>query len=43
MVEIKWYAYVFHLSDDVKITGGSVHTIKGKAEILIVASKEIGL
>jgi hypothetical protein len=27
--------------DDVNIMGGSVHTLKGNAEILIVASKEI--
>ena len=30
-------------ADDVKILGGSVHTIKENAEALIVASKEIGL
>ena len=30
-------------ADDVNILGGSVHTIKEKAEALIVASKEIGL
>jgi hypothetical protein len=30
-------------TDDVKIFGGSVHTIKEKAEVLLVASKEIGL
>ena len=28
---------------DVNILGGSVHTVKGNAEALIVASKEIGL
>jgi len=30
-------------ADDVNILGGSVHTIKEKAEALLVASKEIGL
>jgi len=30
-------------ADDVNILGRSVHTIKEKAEALIVASKEIGL
>ena len=30
-------------ADDVNILGGSIHTIKEKAEALIVASKEIGL
>ena len=30
-------------ADDVNILGGSVHTIKSKAEALVVASKEIGL
>ena len=30
-------------ADDVNILGGSVHTIKEKAEALVVASKEIGL
>ena len=30
-------------ADDVNICGGSVHTVKGNAEPLIVASKEIGL
>jgi len=29
--------------DDVNTLGGSVHTVKEKAEALIVASKEIGL
>jgi len=29
--------------DDVNILGGSVHTVKGNAEALVVASKEIGL
>ena len=29
--------------DDVNIFGGSIHTIKEKAEVLVVASKEIGL
>ena len=28
---------------DVNILGGSVHTIKKKAEVLVVASKETGL
>jgi len=30
-------------ADDVNILGGSVHTVKGKAEALMVARKEIGL
>ena len=30
-------------ADDVYILGGSIHTIKGNAEALTVASKEIGL
>jgi len=30
-------------ADDVNILGGSVHTIEGKTESLVVASKEIGL
>ena len=30
-------------ADDVNIVGGSVHTVKGKAEALVVASEEIGL
>jgi len=30
-------------ADDVNILGGSVHTVKEKAEALIVASKETGL
>ena len=30
-------------ADDVNILGGSVHTIKKKAEALVVSSKEIGL
>jgi hypothetical protein len=30
-------------ADDVNILGGSVHTIKGNAEVLIVASKETGI
>ena len=30
-------------ADDVNILGGSVHTVKEKAEALIVASKEFGL
>jgi hypothetical protein len=29
--------------DDVNILGGTVHTVKGTAEALVVASKEIGL
>ena len=30
-------------ADDVNMSGGSVHTIKGNAEALVVASKETGL
>ena len=30
-------------ADDVNILGGSVHTLKEKAEALVVASKETGL
>ena len=30
-------------ADDVNILGGSIHTVKGNAEALIVANKEIGL
>jgi hypothetical protein len=30
-------------ADDVKVLGGMVHSIKEKAELLVVASKEIGL
>jgi len=30
-------------ADDVNILGGSIHTVKGNAEALVVASKEIGL
>ena len=30
-------------ADDINILGGSVHTIKEKAEVLVVTSKEIGL
>jgi len=30
-------------ADDGKTFGGSVHTIKGNADVLIVSSKEIGL
>ena len=30
-------------ADDVNILGGSVHTVKGNAEALVVAAKEIGL
>jgi len=29
--------------DDVNILGGNVHTVKENAEVLVVASKEIGL
>jgi hypothetical protein len=29
--------------DDVNILGGSVHTVREKAESLVVATKEIGL
>jgi len=29
--------------DDVNILGGSLHTVKGNAEALMVASKKIGL
>jgi len=28
-------------ADDVNILGGSIHTVKKKAEVLVVASKEI--
>jgi hypothetical protein len=35
----QFLAYV----DDVNILGGSVHTVKEKAEALVVATKEIGL
>ena len=30
-------------ADDVNILGGSIHTVKEKAEALVVTSKEIGL
>jgi hypothetical protein len=30
-------------ADDVNILGGSVHTIQGKAEAMLLASEEIGL
>jgi len=30
-------------ADDVNILGGSVHTVKENAEVLVVATKEIGL
>jgi len=30
-------------ADDVNMLGGSIHTIKGNAEALVLASKEIGL
>ena len=30
-------------ADDVKILGGSIHTVKENAEALVVATKEIGL
>jgi len=30
-------------ADDVNILGGSVHTVKGNGDALLVASKEIGL
>jgi hypothetical protein len=30
-------------ADDVNILGGSVHTVRGNAEALVVATKEIGL
>jgi len=30
-------------ADDVNILGGSVQTVKGNAEALVLASKEIGL
>jgi hypothetical protein len=30
-------------ANDVNILGGSVHTVKGNAETLVVASREIGL
>jgi hypothetical protein len=30
-------------ADDVNILGGRVHTVKGKAEALVVASKENGI
>ena len=30
-------------ADDVNILGGSAHTVKEKAEALVVATKEIGL
>ena len=39
MVHISLLVY----ADDVNILGGSVHTVKGNTEALIVASKEIGL
>jgi hypothetical protein len=34
---------VLAYADDVNILGGSVHTVKGNAEALVVATKEIGL
>jgi len=30
-------------ANDVNILGGSVHTVKGKADALVVATKEIGV
>ena len=36
------YQLLFY-ADDVNILGGSVHTVKEKAETLIVSSNEIGL
>jgi len=39
MVHISLLVY----ADDVNILGGSVHTVKGNTEALIVTSKEIGL
>jgi hypothetical protein len=39
LVEIKWYTS----ADDGNILGGSVCTIKKKAEALLFASKETGL
>ena len=30
-------------ADDVNILGGSIHTVKEKAEAIVVATKEIGL
>ena len=40
-LEIKWHTSVS--ADDVKILGGSIHTIKGNAEALVLASKQIGV
>ena len=39
MLETKWYTY----ADDVNILGGSIHTLKENAEVLVVATREIGL
>ena len=30
-------------ADDVNILGGSIHTLKGNAEALVVATRKIGL
>jgi hypothetical protein len=42
-LEIKWHTSAFGLFRYVNILGGSVHTVKEKAEALVVASKEIRL
>ena len=39
MLETKWYTY----ADDVNILGGSIHTLKENAEVLVVATRENGL
>jgi hypothetical protein len=36
------YQYLVYV-DDVNMSGGIVHTVKEKVEVLIVASNEIGL
>jgi hypothetical protein len=42
-LEIKWYTSALIYADDVNMLGGSVHTVKTNKEVLLVASKEIGL
>jgi hypothetical protein len=42
-LEIEWYTSAFVYADDVSVLAGSMHALKKSTEVLVVASKEIGL